>query len=258
MKSLNNPYLTIINTSNKFNPETLAGFEYDEVPIKMGDWGKKTALIERQTHLAYNNAVKELQDIGATCTLNSAGRTKIDQVYAKIEKFCAVLKKSKSIKIALKDTKTLTAKLGYSEHLSTLAIDVSINMDNVQIPEKIIKRYPDASLPELKFLTRRLIMEKNGFILSYPQDDRLKEVTGITKPEGWHWRYVGPEHSQMIAKIREKTSAELGEKYEVFLEDYVQLLNSVTTTLPEEELVDKYCELFKSNILKINNSTLTS
>ena len=221
--------------------------------MRFGDWGKKTGIIEKQTHLAYKRAAEELESIGATCTLNSAGRTKFDQVYTKLEKFVGVLKKSKSIKKAYKDTKTLTAKIGYSEHLSSLAVDVSINMENAQIPDKIANRYPDATVSELGFLTRRMIMEKNGFILSYPQDDRLEEVTGLTKNESWHWRYVGPEHSQMIAKIRERVAADLGEKHEVFLEDYVELLKLDTTGLDDKQILELYCETFKNDILKLKN-----
>ncbi len=258
MKNLNNPYLTIINSKTKFNSEDFKEFEYNEVPVRWGDWGKKTGLIEKQTHLACASAIEELNSIGATCTLNSAGRTKFDQVYTKIEKFGGVLKSDKSITKAFKDAKNLTAKLGYSEHLSSLAIDLSINMDNAQIPDKIAQRYPDADTGYLRFLTRRFIMEKNGFILSYPQDDRLQEVTGLPKPEGWHWRYIGAEHSQMIAKIREKVAADLGEKHEVFLEDYVELLNRNTEDLDEKELLDFYCETFKKDILKLENENINN
>ena len=250
MTKITNPYLTIVNAKTKYNPDDFKGFEYEKVDIAMGDWGKKNGLIERQTNIAYKRAIEELESIGATCTLNSAGRTQFDQVYAKLEKFAGVLKKSKSIKKAFTDTKTLTAKLGYSEHLSALAVDVSINTDIISIPKKILQRYPDASLPELKFFTKRFIMEKNGFILSYPQDERLEQVTGLKKPEGWHWRYVGAEHSQTIAKIREKVRVDLDEKHEVFLEDYVKLLGLDIKAESEQELLQQYADYFIKNIIK--------
>lgn len=252
MIMIKNPYLTIINSTTKFNPADFKEFEYDKVPVAMGDWGKKTAVIEKQTHLAYKQAVKELEEIGAVCTLNSAGRSVFDNVYAKIEKFGSVLKNSKSIVEAASQTKHTTAKLGYSEHQSALAIDMSINMDKATIPNKIRERYPYIDREKLNYITARLFMEKHGFILSYPNDSRLFEVTGIKKSEKWHWRYVGPEHSQRIGKIREKVNADLKSDYEVFLEDYVSLLEDYEIKADSEEsLIDHYAELFKVEMLDI-------
>ena len=253
MSNSHNPYLTIINKTTKYSPETFKNFEYEKVGIAMGDWGKKYGMVEKQTYQAYLQAEKELNALGATLKLNSAGRTKFDQVYAKIEKFAGVLKKSKSVKIAFNTTKSETAKIGYSEHLSSLALDVSIKTENLEVPEKIKQRYPDASIGELKFLTKRMIMEKHGFILSYPQSPRLEEATGIKNPEGWHWRYITPEHSQQIAKIREKVTASLGEKQEVFLEDYIQLLEH-NKSENEQLSIDEYVNLFITKILKLEQT----
>ncbi len=255
MTQITNPYLTIINKNTKYNPEAFKGFEYEKVPVAMGDWGKKYGTVEKQTYLAYQEAEKELTALGAECKLNSAGRTTFDQVFAKIEKFAGVLKNTKSIKKAINQTKSETAQIGYSEHLSSLALDASIKTENIEVPEKIKQRFPEAGLGELKFLTKRMIMEKHGFILSYPTSHRLEEATGIKKAEGWHWRYITPEHSQRIAKIREKTTSMLGEKQEVFLEDYVQLLQHEINAENEHYLIEEYSNLFITQILKreLNN-----
>ena len=264
---LSSPYLTVINSTTKHTPESFKNLEFIKVPVKMGDWFKKTGTIEKDTYQAYQSAIKELEDLGAICTLNSAGRTQFDQVYTKIEKFAGVLKKSKSIKKAFLDTKNLTAKLGYSEHLSNLALDIKIETDNMTVPKKKVNMYPHVKdTGDLKFLTKRLVMEKHGFILSYPISSRLEEVTGIKKPEGWHWRYISPKHSQMIARIRERVTQDSNQKdekgklvnQEVFLEDYIKLLNFDVEITTKEELVDKYVALFKTEILGLKNSNIKS
>ena len=246
-----NPYLTIINGKTKYNPDDFKDFEYDEVEVRFGDWGKKTAIIEKQTHEAYKKAVKDFEKIGATCTLNSAGRSKFDQVYTKIEKFGGTLKNSKSIIKAVKETHDSVAKIGYSEHLSALAIDMSVDMKKVKIPEEIKAKYNDKNRDELEEITRRIIMAKHGFIMSYPGDIRMHDVTGISKKEKWHWRYIGPEHSQRIFKIHEKVVQDLHLDYEVFLEDYVELLDYDITGYTEEDIVSQYVYMFESDILEV-------
>lgn len=254
MTKIKNPYLTVINKYTKYSPKEFKDFEYKEIDVNMGDWFKKTALIEKETYKAYQRASLELESIGAECTLNSAGRTRFDQIYTKIEKFAGVLKSSKSIKKAFIDTKSETARIGYSEHLSCLALDIKISVDNMQIPYKLKELYPQADIGTLKFLTKRLIMEKNGFILSYPTSPRLKEVTGVSKNEVWHWRYIGAEHAQMIGKLREKVSKILNRKEEVFLEDYVKLLEMDITANNEKELIEQYADHFIKDILKFENT----
>ena len=97
---VNNPYLTIINNKNRYNPHDFKGMQFKKIDVKMGDWFKKTGLIESETLEALNNAKIQLRGVGATCTVNSAGRTQFDQVYAKVEKFAGVLKnKSRTIMV---------------------------------------------------------------------------------------------------------------------------------------------------------------
>lgn len=245
-----NPYLAIINKYNKFNPKLFKDLEYVKIHVAMGDFGKKTALIEKQTLNALNSAKAELESIGGKITINSSVRNNLAQAYARAETFSKKLLKSGSLTQSIGEVKNTTAKVGYSEHTCGLAVDISVDMNGVVVPDNIKALNPDADEKKLNFLTRRHIMEKHGFILRYPVSPRLSEITGVNKAEGWHWRYVGPEHSQMIAKLRER----LGE--EVFLEDYVEILSYNLTANTENELLDKYVEIFESQILKPNQITL--
>ena len=258
---IKNPYLTIINDKNRYNPDSFKGMQFEKVDVKMGDWFKKTGLIESETLEALNNARMQLKAVGATCTINSAGRTQFDQVYAKVEKFAGVLKNTKSIKQAVNKTRAEVARIGYSEHLSNLAVDLKIDTTNLVVPSAIQERHPDiTNINTLKFLTKRLIMERCGFILRYPISPRLKEVTGVANPEGWHWRYVGPEHSHMIARIRENVTNTLNIRdennnlvtQEVFLEDYVQILEQGFKSDNQQELLQQYSDYFIKNILNYN------
>ena len=259
---VNNPYLTIINNKNRYNPHDFKGMQFKKIDVKMGDWFKKTGLIESETLEALNNARIQLRGVGATCTVNSAGRTQFDQVYAKVEKFAGVLKNTKSIKQAVNKTRAEVARIGYSEHLSSLAVDLKIDTTNLVVPPAIKQKYPDVTnINALKFLTKRLIMERCGFILRYPISPRLKDVTGVSNPEGWHWRYVGPEHSHTIAKLREYVTNLLNVRdennnlvtQEVFLEDYVQILEQGFKADNERELLEQYADYFVKNILEYND-----
>lgn len=255
---INNPYLAIINDKNKYNPNIFKGMKFEKIDVKMGDWFKKTGLIERETLEALNNAILKLRSVSATCTVNSAGRTQFDQVYAKVEKFAGVLKNTKSIKQAINKTRAEVARIGYSEHLSNLAVDLRIDTQNMVVPPRIKQKYPNVTnINTLKFLTKRLIMEQSGFILRYPISPRLKEVTGVANPEGWHWRYVGAEHSQKIAKIREYVTNTLNIRdenndlitQEVFLEDYIKILQQGFKADSEHDLLQQYADYFIKNIL---------
>lgn len=280
MKKIINPYLAIVNKKISYNPKIFKGFEYEVVPVTAGDRGKTTASIEKQTKLAFDNAVEEFTSLDIKCLLMSAKRDYLDQAYAQAEMFASnlnsrvkeqiekeenqneevkfdrtkkiktILKHPKFVKLAYQHQRKFAARIGHSEHHTGLAIDISVDMKNAKIPDKIREKYPDASQGLLNFLTRRLIMEKHGFILTYPQSDRIKSATGMVKDEGWHWRYVTPEHSQRIAKIREKVTQILGEKQEVFLEDYVKLLSCNVNIENEQALVEEYSKLFITQILK--------
>ncbi|MFQ6724126.1 MAG: D-alanyl-D-alanine carboxypeptidase family protein, partial [Clostridia bacterium] len=161
--------------------------------------------------------------------------------------------------LAKKETDEYCAKVGFSEHHSGLAVDLIIPTANATIPDKIKTLYNSPKYAnKLGFIFKRMIMEKHGFILTYPQDDRIEEITGMKHNEGWHWRYVGASHSKMIAKIRERVSHKLNKPYEIFLEDYVELLNKQTYAIDEEQYIDEVSDLFINEILKLENTDIQS
>lgn len=273
MAKIHNPYLTIINKFNAYNPANFKGFDYEKVEVIAGDWNKSYAWLESNTKKAYDEVIKEFEKVGINCKLMSAKRNYIDQLYAQGETFAlklnkeaknelkansnltdaeittkaklkTILKHPKLIKIAYLHQKQYAARIGHSEHHSGLAIDIKVDMTNVKIPEKIIQKYENVAPGMLNFITRRLIMEKHGFIQTYPQSPRIETVTGMPESEAWHWRYIGPEHSQRIGKLRELVGQD------IFLEDYVDLLNFDVQYTNEQELLHTYAEIFKTTILE--------
>lgn len=259
MTKINNPYLTIINAKTKYNPEEFKNFEYDEISVAKGDRGKTSTFIETNAHIAFKKAVEELNSLNIPSTLNSAGRDFEDQQYAIDEFYRKELSENgNNEEQARTETDEYCAKVGYSEHHSGLALDIIGPTGNAIIPDKIKEKYSDEKYAKvLGFITKRLVMEKYGFILTYPASSRLEQATGMKHPESWHWRYVGPEHSQTIARIRERVTEDIDERktdntivfQEVFLEDYIQLLQYETAVSSQEELIEQYAELFKTKIL---------
>ena len=278
MSKIKDPYLAIINTKNKFNPNNSKTFTYEKVDVIAGDWHKDKALLETNTKLAYDKVKAEFDMIGIKCWLISGKRSYLDQIYTQGEAFdiklkdlaiekikeeekledttkiklgkkiATIIKNPKHIKTAYQHQKKYVARIGYSEHHSGLAIDIKVNMDNVKIPDKIMERYPNESKGMLNFITRRAILEKHGFIQTYPNSPRLHDVTGIEKPESWHWRYVGAEHSQRIARLREIIGQD------VFIEDYVELLNhNIPEGLNDKEILNYQAEILINNISKSKN-----
>ena len=257
----NNPYLTIINANTKYNEEDFRDLQFSQIEVAKGDRGKTASFIETNTRNAFEKAVQELQSLNIPSTLNSAGRDFEDQQYAITEFYKKELSENGNDEAkARKETDEYCAKVGFSEHHSGLALDIIGATGNAIIPDKIKEKYSDKKYAKsLGFITKRLVMEKYGFILTYPTSSRLEQATGMKHPEGWHWRYVGPEHSQMIARIREHLTEDIDERksdetiifQEVFLEDYVQLLQYKINASNEEELVKQYVELFKTEILGI-------
>lgn len=93
---------------------------------------------------------------------------------------------------------TYSARAGFSEHQSGLAIDVN------QIDDSFI------GTPEAIWLEKHCY--EYGFILRYPQGKQ--DITGY-KYESWHIRYVGTD---MSYKIHAK-AMEMGDPY-LTLEEY--------------------------------------
>ena len=268
MKKINNPYLTIINANTQYRAEDFEGFEYEQIDVAKGDCGKTYSFIESRAHAALNNAIQDLQAVNIPSTVNSAGRNFEDQEDAINQFYQKELTDNGGNEAAAQQTTDeYCAKIGYSEHHSGLAVDVVGATADAIVSDKIKERYSDEKYAKsLKFLTKRLIMEKHGFILTYPAGSRLEETTGMKHPETWHWRYIGPEHSQMISRIRDKVTEEVDERkadgsivfQEVFLEDYVELLKLDTKGLDDKQILELYCETFKNDILKLKNENLNA
>lgn len=82
----------------------------------------------------------------------------------------------------------ISAKPGYSEHQSGLALDIS----TLQWGLSNYLEYSD----EFKWLKQNA--HKYGFILRYPKDKEI--ITGYNF-EPWHFRYIGKEHAKTIYEM---------------------------------------------------------
>ena len=253
MAKTKDPYLTIINAHTAYNANDFKGFEYDEIAVAKGDRGKAKSLIEKHAHVALDAAITELENAGMPVTINSSYRDFEDQQYAIGEFYKKELARNGNDEaLAKKETDEYCAKIGHSEHHSGLAVDLIIPTANAVIPDKVKALYDSPQYADkLGFMYKRLILEKHGFILTYPKDDRIEAVTGMKHNESWHWRYVGPEHSQMIAKIRENVNKKLNQPYEIFLEDYVSLCNMKTLDSDKQQYVEELGDLVIAKILKL-------
>ncbi|WP_138294974.1 MULTISPECIES: M15 family metallopeptidase [unclassified Clostridium] len=87
-------------------------------------------------------------------------------------------------------TRKYVALPGHSEHETGLAIDLGENKPPIDF---IRPAFPDSGICG-QFKARAA---EFGFILRYPADKEA--VTGIAH-EPWHFRYVGPEHAQAMAR----------------------------------------------------------
>lgn len=96
---------------------------------------------------------------------------------------------------------TYSARAGYSEHQTGLAVDVSNG------------KTPYYSFEQTKeFVWMKDNAHKFGFILRYPKDK--EKITGYSY-ESWHYRYVGIE----IASHIKKNNITFDEYYVMFVED---------------------------------------
>lgn len=84
-------------------------------------------------------------------------------------------------------TDQFSARPGYSEHQSGLAMDVSTNSIHNRLDEEF------AGTPEGKFLADHA--HEYGFIIRYPKDK--SEITGYSY-EPWHIRYVGKDMAKEL------------------------------------------------------------
>lgn len=82
---------------------------------------------------------------------------------------------------------TFSARPGYSEHQSGLAVDLTCEAVGKQLEQAF------ANTPEGKWVAEHAVTY--GFVMSYPKDK--KELTGYMY-EPWHFRYVGEEHARFM------------------------------------------------------------
>lgn len=236
-----------VNAYQYCDPDTFKDIETVKVYVSQGDNGKDYSYAYKPAYGAYLKVSQMLADVNIPTTLMSCARDAEDQQYTINESFNSNLSKTSTAEEAMKLTYESTAKIGHSEHHTGLAFDVKAPTAEANINEKFKNKYGDSAGFEYK----RYVFESNGFILTYPADDRLEEVTGVKKNESWHWRYVGKEHSIRIRSIRENVYNILGKKHEVFLEDYWSLYNKYV--FPQNtDIVKEYTDLFITEILGIN------
>lgn len=233
-----------VNAYQYCDPNTFKNIETVKVFVTKGDNGKDYSYAYKPAYEAYLNVSSMLADVNIPTKLMSCARDDKDQQYTIDESFNDNLAKTHDAEEAKKLTFESAAKIGYSEHHTGLAFDVAAPTAHATLDPDFVKKYGDSAGFEFK----RYAFESNGFILTYPADDRLEEVTGMKKNESWHWRYVGKEHSMRIRAIRQNVSKILGEKHEVFLEDYWSLYNKYAFS-ENADLVEKYTELFITEIL---------
>ncbi len=99
-------------------------------------------------------------------------------------------------------TRQYVALPNASEHQTGLAIDLGLNMENIDF---ICPSFPREGICE-EFRSQAI---KNGFIERYTEDK--ESITNISAEE-WHFRYVGYPHSEII------------NNYKLCLEEYIDYL----------------------------------
>ena len=232
-----------VNAYQYCDPNTFKNIETVKVYVTKGDNGKNYSYAYKPAYEAYLKVVEQLADVDIPATLMSCARDADDQQYTIDESFRENFNAVGDADKAKELTFESAAKIGYSEHHTGLAFDVAAPTANAKLSETFVKKYGDSAGFEYK----RLAFESHGFILTYPKDKRLKDVTGMNKNESWHWRYIGPEHSKKIREIRNELNKRLGEKHEVFLEDYWSLINKYGLTHLDPTI--DFVDLFITEIL---------
>lgn len=159
---------------NKFNY-----LSKDYVPKDLetinSNYSSGNKLMEKNTRIAFERMAKDAQSEGYTIRAVSTYRS-----YSYQANLYSNYVKSDGIEMA----DTYSAKAGYSEHQTGLAVDV----DNKT------KSYTSfGSTKEFSWMQENA--HKYGFILRYTKDNEF--ITGY-KDEPWHYRYVGVEIATYI------------------------------------------------------------
>lgn len=197
----NNKYLFILNNSTEpVNDEWVReNYEMVEgVPVNMGDRGKNTAFVEKETYSHFLELQKYMKkEKGIKISLNSAGRDYEDQK-ATYDEYVA-MGKEKYVAIP-----------GYSEHHLGLALDIRVGPKGTDklttlIRNKIIKNKIDEWY---KVLCEEV--SNFGFILRYPKE------TKDFRYEKWHYRFIGVE----AAKDMKDKGFDILEDYVAYLKEH--------------------------------------
>lgn len=148
--------------------------------------------IKEEVYQAYKEMWKKAKEENLTLIVTSSYRNYETQKYL-WDKYAD----SKSEEWA----DTLSARAGYSEHQTGLALDIvtyNVVMNNFEATD------------EFKWLQKNAY--KYGFILRYPKDK--KNITGYDY-ESWHYRYVGKD----VAKTIHEKKITFDEYYAYYIEN---------------------------------------
>lgn len=164
-----NPYLVLVNKTNRLPDDWEEVVQIDEVENSLGESHR----IEQKTFAAYTALREELLDQGIQIELDSVYRS-VDEQIELWDYFTE--------KYGEEYTRAYVATPGYSEHHTGLAVDIFLIKNGEEIRENddmIAEREDFAKIHEL--------LPKYGFILRYPEGK--KDITGYGY-EPWHFRYV--------------------------------------------------------------------
>lgn len=180
--------LVIVNKyyklSGTFEPKKLV-----KIDTKYRDnWERLVVPIVKEN---FEKMADDMSKLGLSIKVTSAYRAYDvqDQLY-----------KENVIKLGKKQADSVSARAGYSEHQTGLAVDVKNALNDY-------KFFKDSE--EYKWM--RDNAHKYGFILRYPEDKT--DITGYNF-ESWHYRYVGKE----VAKIIHDNDLTFDEYYAIYID----------------------------------------
>lgn len=176
----------LINKDNKIKKNYITKASL----IEIEDINNKKIQIDSEAYNAFLELKKHLEENNIIIGITAAYRNFEDQ-----KNLFAIEKEKYNEEFAEK----YIAKEEYSEHNTSLAIDITIKVDDKFIENKIdLFKYEDI------FSKIHKILYKYGFILRYPKD-KEKETKYPYKP--WHIRYIG----KFISKILYENNLSLEE-----------------------------------------------
>ncbi len=133
-------------------------------------------------------------------------------------------------------TKKFVALPGHSEHETGLAIDLGLNIGEI---DYIAPHFPYEGICQ-EF---RILAPKYGFIERYPKDKT--EITRIAH-EPWHFRYIGYPHSFIVTK------------FNLCLEEYIYALKSFDKDHPFifEDYAIWHSQKLEENVFDISGNNV--